>query len=135
MTQIATVDALLDNGYVQISVPRKSACGHDCEDCAGCGMTGAAIKAKAKDPVGVTVGQKVVVESSTKKLMGVVALVYVLPVVLFLLGYFLTYSLKTEGARYAIAIAAAAAAFIPCVFYDRYTKKHGTLNYTIQRIF
>lgn len=135
MTQIATVDALLDNGYVQISVPRKSACGHDCEDCAGCGMTGAAIKAKAKDPVGVTVGQKVVVESSTKKLMGVVALVYVLPVVLFLLGYFLTYSLKTEGVRYAIAIAAAAAAFIPCVFYDRYTKKHGTLNYTIQRIF
>lgn len=135
MTQIATVDALLDNGYVQISVPRKSACGHDCEDCAGCGMTGAAIKAKAKDPVGVSVGQKVVVESSTKKLMGVVALVYVLPVVLFLLGYFLTYSLKTEGVRYAIAIAAAAAAFIPCVFYDRYTKKHGTLNYTIQRIF
>lgn len=135
MTQIATVDALLDNGYVQISVPRKSACGHDCEDCAGCGMTGAAIKARAKDPVGVTVGQKVVVESSTKKLMGVVALVYVLPVVLFLLGYFLTYSLKTEGVRYAIAIAAAAAAFIPCVFYDRYTKKHGTLNYTIQRIF
>lgn len=135
MTQIATVDALLDNGYVQISVPRKSACGHDCENCAGCGMTGAAIKAKAKDPVGASVGQKVVVESSTKKLMGVVALVYVLPVVLFLLGYFLTYSLKTEGVRYAIAIAAAAMAFIPCVFYDRYAKKHGTLNYTIQRIF
>lgn len=98
-------------------------------------MTGAAIKAKAKDPVGASVGQKVVVESSTKKLMGVVALVYVLPVVLFLLGYFLTYSLKTEGVRYAIAIAAAAMAFIPCVFYDRYAKKHGTLNYTIQRIF
>ncbi|MEA5142173.1 MAG: SoxR reducing system RseC family protein [Oscillibacter sp.] len=135
MTQIATVDALLDNGYVQISVPRKSACGHDCENCAGCGMTGAAIKAKAKDPVGASVGQKVVVESSTKKLMGVVALVYVLPVVLFLLGYFLTYSLKTEGVRYAVAIAAAAMAFIPCVFYDRYAKKHGTLNYTIQRIF
>jgi len=135
MTQIATVDALLENGYVEISVPRKSACGHDCENCAGCGMTGAAVKATAKDPVGVSVGQKVVVESSTKKLLGVVALVYVLPIVLFLLGYFLSYSLSSEGVRYAIAIGAAAVAFVPCVLYDRYAKKHGTLSYTIQRVF
>ena len=40
MTQIATVEKLLPGGYAEISVPRKSACGHDCEECAGCGMTG-----------------------------------------------------------------------------------------------
>ena len=40
MTQVATVEKILRDGYVQISVPRKSACGHDCEECAGCGMTG-----------------------------------------------------------------------------------------------
>ena len=40
MTQIATVEKKLGAGYVEISVPRKSACGHDCEECAGCGMTG-----------------------------------------------------------------------------------------------
>lgn len=38
-----------------------------------------------------------VVESSTKKLLGVVALVYLLPVVGFLLGYFLTEGLMSEG--------------------------------------
>ena len=86
MTQIATVEKKLGAGYVEISVPRKSACGHDCEECAGCGMTGAAIRARAEDPVGVSAGEKVVVESSTRKLLGVVALVYVLPVVAFLLG-------------------------------------------------
>ena len=86
MTQIATVEKILPGGFVEISVPRKSACGHDCEECAGCGMTGAAIHARAKDPVGVRPGQKVVVESATRKILGVVALVYLLPVVGFLLG-------------------------------------------------
>ena len=32
MTQIATVEEILSGGYALISVPRKSACGHDCED-------------------------------------------------------------------------------------------------------
>ena len=48
MTQIATVERIVDNNYAIISVPRKTACGHDCEECAGCGVTGAAVKAKAK---------------------------------------------------------------------------------------
>ncbi|MFQ9053457.1 MAG: hypothetical protein ACLR5H_10180 [Oscillospiraceae bacterium] len=49
---MATVEKILRDGYVQISVPRKSACGHDCEECAGCGMTGASVYAEARDPVG-----------------------------------------------------------------------------------
>ena len=109
MTQIATVEKLLPGGYAKISVPRKSACGHDCEECAGCGMTGAAIKARAKNDPNAQPGEKVVVESSTRKLLGVVALVYVLPVLCFLLGYFLSEGLA-ECWRYGIAIAAAALA-------------------------
>lgn len=134
MTQIATVEKILDAGFVEISVPRKSACGHDCEECAGCGMTGAAIYARASDPVGVKPGDKVVVQSETKKLLGVVALVYLLPVVAFLLGYFLSEGLA-EKVRYIIAIAAAAAAFLPSIFYDRYAKRHEVLTYTIMRLF
>ena len=129
MTQIATVEKILDAGFVEISVPRKSACGHDCEECAGCGMTGAAIHARAVKP-----GDKVVVQSETKKLLGVVALVYLLPVVAFLLGYFLSEGLA-EKVRYIIAIAAAAAAFLPSIFYDRYAKRHEVLTYTIMRLF
>ena len=134
MTQIATVETILDAGFVELSVPRKSACGHDCEECEGCGMTGAAIHARASDPVGVKPGDKVVVQSETKKLLGVVALVYLLPVVAFLLGYFLSEGLA-EKVRYIIAIAAAAAAFLPSIFYDRYAKRHEVLTYTIMRLF
>ena len=135
MTQIATVEKLLPGGYAEISVPRKSACGHDCEECAGCGMTGAAIHARAKNDPNAQPGEKVVVESSTKKLLGVVVLVYLLPVVGFLLGYFLTEGLMSEGWRYAAAVIAAAVFFLPSVFYDRQTKKDGSLTYTILRLF
>ena len=134
MTQIATVEKILPGGFVEISVPRKSACGHDCEECAGCGMTGAAIRARAKNDPGAAVGQKVVVESSTRKIFGVVALVYVLPVVLFLLGYFLSEGLS-EGVRYAIAIAAFTVSFIPCVLYDRHARNKELLTYQILRLF
>lgn len=134
MTQIATVERLLDSGFAEISVPRKSACGHDCEECAGCGMTGAAIKARAKNGVGAQPGDKVVVESSTKKLFGVIALVYVLPVIFFLLGYFLTEGLA-ESWRYAIAIAAAVVSFLPSIFYDRYARRKEILTYEIMRLF
>ena len=134
MTQIATVEKILSDGYAEISVPRKSACGHDCEECAGCGMTGAAIYARAKNLPNAQPGQKVVVESSTGKLLGVVAVVYVLPVIFFLLWYFLSVGLA-ESVRYVIAIAAAALALIPIVLYDRYAKRHEILTYTILRLF
>lgn len=133
MTQIATVEEILSGGYATISVPRKSACGHDCEECAGCGMTGAAIKAKAKNTIGAQPGQKVIVESSTQKLLGVVALVYLLPVLFFLMGYFLSEGLG-EGVRYAIAIGAAALTMIPIVLYDRHARRTDALTYTIMRL-
>ena len=134
MTQIATVEKDLGGGYAEVSVPRKSACGHDCEECAGCGMTGSAIKARARNDIGAQPGDKVVVESSTKKIFGVVALVYVLPVVLFLLGYFLSEGLA-EGMRYAIAVATFVVSFIPCVLYDRHARKKELLTYQIMRLF
>ena len=69
MTQIATVERILDDTHAEISVPRKSACGHDCEECAGCGVSGVSVYAKALNTVGARPGQKVVVESDTKKML------------------------------------------------------------------
>ena len=134
MTQIATVEKILPGGFVEISVPRKSACGHDCEECAGCGVSGVSVYVKALNTVGARPGQKVVVESATRNILGVVALVYQLPVVGFLLGYFLSEGLA-EGVRYAIAIGAAALAFLPSVAYDRHAKKTEALTYTVVREF
>ena len=135
MTQIATVEKILGGGMAEISVPRKSACGHDCEECAGCGVSGASVRAAARNPIGAEVGQKVVVESSTKKLLGVMLVVYILPFALFLLGYFCTGALASEALRYGIAIAAFAVGIVPAIVYDRRMKQTGALTFTIVRLF
>lgn len=136
MTQIATVERIIDSDYAEISVPRKSACGHDCEECAGCGVTGAAVHAKAVNPIGARPGQKVVVESSTQKMLGIVAFVYLIPVALFMLGYLLTAFLT---ARVAIQYTVAAAAFFVgigfAILYDRHLRAKGGLSFTIVRLF
>ena len=136
MTQIATVERILDSGHAEISGPRKSACGHDCEECAGCGVTGAAVHAKALNPIGALPGQKVVVESSTKKMLRIVALVYLIPVALFFLGYLAAMAVT---ASVAVQYTAAAAGFIlgilGAISYDRRLRARGGLSFTIVRLF
>ena len=136
MTQIATVDHIIDSTYAVISVPRKSACGHDCEECAGCGVTGAAVQAKAVNPIGAKPGQKVVVESSTKKMLGIVALVYATPVVLFLIGYLAMVLIGVSVAlQYTVAILGFILGVIAAILYDRWLKEQGGLSFTIVRLF
>lgn len=134
MTQIATVEKVLSDGRAEISVARQSACGHDCEQCAGCGVSGSSVRAVAANPVGARVGEKVVVESSSKGLYGMILIVYMLPIFFFLLGYFATYAIASEGLRYAIAIAAFLLGIIPAVAYDRRVKRAGGIAFTIVKL-
>lgn len=135
MTQIATVERVFHNGTAEISVPRKSACGHDCEECAGCGVSGTSVYATAQNPIHAQVGQKVVVESNSKKLFHIMLIVYILPFVLFMLGYFCTNRIHSEGLRYLIAIAAFCVGILPAVSYDRRIRRTGGVQFTIVRLF
>ena len=137
MTQIATVERIIDRNYAEISVPRKSACGHDCEECAGCGVSGAAVHAKAANPIGARPGQKVVVESSTNKMMNIIILVYLIPVVLFLTGYVSMAFLVPDSVavQYTVAILGFLIGVIGAVVYDRRLKKQGGIVFRIVRIF
>lgn len=135
MTQIATIEKLLDADHAEIAVARKSACGHDCEECAGCGVSGASVYARASNPIGAKPGQKVVVESSTKNMMGIILLVYMVPVALFFLGYFLTASFLPTAGQYVTAVIAFVLGLIPAVIYDRRLRRRGGLDFTIVRFF
>ena len=139
MTQVATVEKILKDGYVQISVPRKSACGHDCEECAGCGMTGASIYARGTGPGGRARpeteggGGERHPEHAGRRLAGVSDCRWCC----FLLGYFLSAGL-TEGWRYAIAVAAVGCCrlLFAIKLYDRLCPtERTTLTYTIVREF
>ena len=136
MTQIATVERILDKNHAEISVPRKSACGHDCEECAGCGVTGAAVRAKATNPIDARPGQKVVVESSTSKMMHIILLVYLIPVALFMAGYFITAFLTSSTAiQYTAAAIGFLIGIVGAIGYDRRLKKQGGLTFHIVRLF
>ena len=136
MTQISIVELIIDTDLSEISVPRKSACGHDCEECAGCGVSGAAVHAKAANPIGALPGQKVVVESSTQKMLGIVAFVYLIPVALFLAGYLLAALVTVSVAvQYTLAIAAFLAGIGFAVLYDRRLKARGGISFTIVKLF
>lgn len=136
MTQIATVERILDANHAEISVPRKSACGHDCEECAGCGVTGTAVHAKATNPIDARPGQKVVVESSTSKMMHIIVLVYLIPVALFLAGYLIPALLGASVAvQYGAAVLGFAVGIVGAIVYDRRLKRQGGLTFHIVRLF
>ena len=136
MTQIATVERIIDSDHAEISVPRKSACGHDCEECAGFGVSGASVQAKDANPIGARPGQKVVVERITRKMLGIVAFVYLIPVVLFLAGYLLTAFLTSAVAiQYTVAVVAFLAGIGFAILYDRRLRARGGLSFTIVRLF
>ena len=135
MTQIATIEKLLDADHAQIAVARQTACGHDCSECAGCGVSGAPVYARAKNSIGAKPGQKVVVESSTKNMLGIIALVYMVPVVLFFLGYFIAGVFFGVGGQYTAAVLAFVLGLIPAVLYDRRLRRRGGLDFNIVRLF
>lgn len=134
MTQIATVEKLLSGGRAEISVARQTACAHDCAECAGCGTTPAPVRAVAVNSALAQAGQKVVVESETRKVIGAALIVYILPVVLFFIAYFSASGLESEALRAGIAILAFAAGVLAAVMADRKLKRSGGMVFTIVRV-
>ena len=136
MTQIATVERILNNDYAEVSVPRKAACGHDCEECAGCGVSGASVYARALNPIDARPGQKVVVESDTKKMLNIIMMVYLTPVVLFIAGYFIMAFLGASvPVQYGVAIAGFLVSIVAAIRYDRKLRERGGINFRIVRLF
>lgn len=76
----------------KVSYHRPSACHGDCSKCAGgCGAMAAQeeLIVSAENLIGAKVGDAVYIEGETKKVAWAILLVYVIPVILFLGGYFL----------------------------------------------
>lgn len=76
----------------RVSYRRPTACHGDCSKCAGgCGSMAAKeeIIVSAENLIGAKTGDSVYIEGETKKVAWAIVLVYVIPMVLFLAGYFL----------------------------------------------
>ena len=135
MIQIATVERILESGGAEISVMRQSACAHDCGSCAGCGVTGQAVRTRAANPIGALPGQKVIVRSGGKQLLKIAAVVYLLPAALFLAGYIAAALLTSHTAvQYVGAAGGFVLGTLCAVAYDRHLRTRGGLAFTIVRL-
>jgi len=128
MKQIATVERILGRGLVEVAVKRDSACGHGCEGCPGCGVGGGVIRAVARDPLGVCVGEKVVLHSGSGPVLGAAAAVYLLPILFFFVGYALSAGISLMLVRAAVVLVSTAFGFLPAVLLDRLGRR---VQYTI----
>ena len=91
MTQDAIVYKCLDAERAEVVVTRSTACGSNCASCEACIFQNE-LKTVARNLIGARPGQRVVIESKSSKVYGAILLVYILPIVLAVLGYFLAYS-------------------------------------------
>lgn len=81
-----------DGNTAKVIYKRPTACHGDCDHCAGgCGAMAATEKivVEAENLIGACAGDSVIIEGEGSKVAWAVLLVYVVPVVLFFLGYFL----------------------------------------------
>jgi len=134
MTQTATVTALpaVPGGPVELTVTRQAACGHGCTGCGRCGGRNAGMVIHAGCGVPVAVGDRVEVASDGGRVLGAAALVYGLPVVLFLLGYVLTGALP-EIWRYACGGAGFLLGLAAAVLWDRRMGRKAAMSYRVTR--
>lgn len=124
MTQTATVERLLGDGRVLISVARQSACAHNCAECAGCGGHAGSLEVRAIDRIGVSVGEKVLVRSDNRPILTTAALVYLVPAAAFLVGYGLGASLA-PALHALVTVAVTALGAVPALVRDRRSRKAG----------
>ena len=89
MDQLVRVRQVYDNGTAQVVCVRESACSGDCHKCSGCGAAKESLLFTAYNPIGARPGELVKVESATGPVLKAAAVLYVAPLILFFLGYYL----------------------------------------------
>lgn len=122
MTQIATVKRLLDGGRAEVRVRRPSACGHDCKSCGGCGPDAMTqVTAVAENEAGARLGDTVRLESESRKVLGLAAVLYLMPVVLLFVGYFIASDLlkQGEGISLVVGLCCMIVGFVVNILVDR----------------
>lgn len=129
MEQIVRVKSVSADGRAQVLHVRQSACSGDCHKCSGCGAAQEAIILEADNPIGAAVGDFVTVCAATGPVLKGAAVLYMMPLVLFFLGYILGMMAWGKGGlagclAFVLGIALA-------VVYDRKVAAKNKTVYTI----
>lgn len=100
---------------------RESACSGDCHKCSGCGAAQQTMILTAKNPIGAKPGDLVVLESESGPVLKAAVLLYLVPLVLFIIGYLLGEQLWQKGMI--MSLCGFLLGWIPVKCYDRHLAK------------
>ena len=132
MIQKAVVKKILDQTHAEIEVQRQSACGHDCSKCGGCGTPTERIQATAVNSVQAQVGEVVTVEGSSKQILGMAAVVYSIPLILFFVLYGICAALRlAEGLSVVAGIVGFVIGILLAIRHNQRVKASGEFVFTI----
>ena len=106
MTQSAVVKRIIDENTAEVEVTRGTACGGNCASCGGTCSFRNKLRISCGNPIGAAVGEHVTIASQTRRILGAAVLVYILPLVTFLLAYFVGAAIfSQEGSRVLVSLA------------------------------
>lgn len=137
MTQIATVKRLLGSDKAEVQVRRSSACGHDCKSCGGCGPdTMTQVTAVADNEPGARPGDTVRVESESRRVLGLAAALYLMPIVLLFVGYFIASGPleRGEGTSLIVGLCCMVAGFVANGLVDRRLRAKRLVQFRIVEV-
>ena len=129
MEQLVRVRNVFPDGTAEVLLVRESACSGDCHKCSGCGAAKETMIFTAKNAINASRGDIVKVESATGPVMKAAMVLYVIPLVLFFLGYYLGTlpgNLGALGGCLGFALGV-----VIVVLYDRCMGKKSAMIYTI----
>lgn len=116
------------DGTAQVACLRESACSGDCHKCAGCGAVQQTMIVTARNPIGARPGDMVTIVSETGPVLKAAAVLYLLPLVLFVAGYLVGMQWKLGGL---LGASGFALGILLAVAYDRLVMKKKETVYTI----
>ena len=128
MEQLVRVVKQNDDGTARVGLVRESACSGDCHKCSGCGAVQQKMIFQARNPIGARPGDLVTVESASGPVLKAAAMLYMLPLVLFIAGYLVGMQWSMGGLIGALAFALS---IVLIVCYDRLIMKKKNTEYTI----
>ena len=129
MEQLVRVREIHNDGTADVIHVRESACSGDCHKCSGCGAARETVIFTAGNPIGARPGDLVRVASSTAPVLKAAVVLYVLPLLLFFLGYWLgtlpgSFGALGGGLGFVLGLGIVVA-------YDRLVVNKADLRYTI----
>lgn len=133
MTQFAIIKKLTAPGRAEVEVLRGTACGDDCGSCEVCHYA-SKLRVEVDNAVGAQPGDRVEIETQSSRVLGAAVLVYVVPFLLFFLGYAAASALRfSEGYAMLMSFAFFALGLLVVVLVAR-RKKRRPITYEITKI-